>query len=71
MGVAGPEAGWWYWRAVSADGFMTLGHGTAVSRDGVVDQIAALLLHSPHVFMASDGHGIELVIQGPESRGTG
>lgn len=58
----------WYWRANDAQRLMTIGHGTAGSRDGMVDQVAALLRHSRHIAASVDGRGIEIVIQPPESR---
>jgi len=58
--------GGWYWRINDAQHIMTVGHGTATTREGAVEQIAALLRHSSYVGPARNGEGIELILQGPE-----
>lgn len=55
----------WYWRLSWPLIGFTPGHGTAETREGAVAQIAACLLHSPHIVDNIEGRGMELVIQGP------
>lgn len=59
---------WWYWRANDSGRNMTIGHGSSATREGMVEQVAAMLKHSPHILMSTRGEGLELVIQAPEQR---